>query len=90
MKIVDFERAMPSHVRIDAFKCVLGEVVACVAHIGAQRILFDTNGKAFGITSVVRPEDYVAFYDEDLTVNVILKTGSPMPCFDLNFEGLCS
>lgn len=85
MRIADFERAMPSNICIDAFKCVLGEVVACIAHIGKTRLVFDTNGKAFEVVQGIPPEGYINYYDEDLSCYVTLKTNRPMPTFDLQF-----
>lgn len=87
MKIIDFERAMPAGIRIDSFKCFLGEVMMCRAHIGSQKLLFDTNGKAYDMTEGRVAEGYITYYDEDLPGMMACRTNRPMPAFDLHFDG---
>ncbi|MBR1667818.1 MAG: hypothetical protein IJ693_05990 [Bacteroidaceae bacterium] len=86
MRIRDFERAMPSSVKIDSFKCLLGEVLICRAHVGSQKLLFDTNGKAYDVSEGTIAEGCVAYFDEDVAGVVACKTNRPMPAFDLHFD----
>lgn len=87
MRIIDFERAMPSGIEIDSFKCFLGEVLLCRAHVGSQKLLFDTNGKAYDMTEGCIAEGHIKYYDEDVAGMVACKTSRPLPAFDLHFDG---